>query len=59
MDRVDGGDDSGGREKGGRCSDEGAKLIPFDQSQPLIKSQSFDGQTRISKSTFQWSKMKP
>ena len=39
--------------------DEGANLTPFGQSQPLIKSQSFDGQTRISKSTFQWSKMEP
>ena len=42
-----------------RLVDEGANLTPFSQSQPLIKSQSFDGQTRISKSTFQWSKMKP
>ena len=36
-----------------RAGDEGANVTHFGQSQPLIKSQSFDGQTRISKSTFQ------
>ena len=33
--------------------DEGVNLTHFGQSQPLVKSQSCDGQTRISKSTFQ------